>query len=49
MYLEEVVLIKEVKSTECRRETKEVQFRARRYFSGVSWSEPSGIRSEDTR
>lgn len=35
--------------TEWRRETKEVQFRARRYFSGVRTRAPSGIRREETR
>lgn len=38
-----------VRSTECRSETKEVQFKARRYFSGVRRSAPSGIKREETR
>jgi hypothetical protein len=38
-----------VRSTEWRRETKEVQFKASRYFSGVRRRAPSGIKREETR
>ena len=41
-------LIKEVRFTECRRETKRVQLRARRNFSGVSLSDRSGMSREET-
>jgi hypothetical protein len=49
VYLEVELLIRLVRFTEWRRETKEVQFNARRYFSGVSWSAPFGIRRDETR
>lgn len=38
-----------VRLTECKREMKEVQLRARRYFSGVRRRAPSGMRREETR